>query len=128
MPLEDMVKSPAESTMQIKQSHELFQQTTTTYMESMATQMSQLTDVINKLDTQYWKLPSQPMSNVHIINAISTVSCMESSPTPAPKLVIELVKAIDYEKNMTSPRRRRIRFDPPFNLNAKIPHVAFPSK
>lgn len=80
MLVEDMVKSLVESTMQIKQTKKLFQQTITTHMKSLTSQISQLADAVSRLNPQYGKLLSQPKTNVRNVSAISTVSCLESSP------------------------------------------------
>lgn len=98
----------------------------------MATQIFQLADVVSKLDTQYEKLPSQPMSNVRNVSANSFMTCMENSPLSIDEPAVEPVEdviTIKAEENKTcSSRKHGVRFDPPLNFHSYVPVASFPSR
>ena len=101
-------------------------------MNSMASQISQLADAVDRLDTQYGKLPSQPVSNVRNASAISSMSCMESPPMHVPEPMVEVVVLwllkILKKKMVSSPKKRGVSFDPPLNLNSYMFVAPFPSR
>lgn len=93
----------------------------------MASQISQLVNAISRLNTQYGKLPSESVSNVHNVSAIFTVCCMESFPTPVPELVIEVVEAVDSDEKMVCLSERcEVCFDSPLKSDSYMPISPFP--
>lgn len=93
-------------------------------MKSMASQISQLVDVVSQLDTH--------LLNVRNISDISVVSCIESFSTDVLEPMVEIVDAVgaevSEEKTTNSLRRRGVSFDPPLNLNSYMHVASFPSK
>lgn len=107
MLLEDILKSLADTIMQLKQN----QETTISHMQSLAIWLSQLANSVRKLDAQYGKLPYQPVSNLRNVSAISTACTFKSplSPTPEP---VEKSSVQKIASNF--PKKRGVRFNPLF--------------